>query len=305
MIDAILATDKAISDHVPVVVRSAYHYCSRPLRFHVVTRGLSGEDFTGIMDKCPGVEMLQYQADGLDHGEVKLGAWVSISTMDRLRLPSILPEWVGKAIYLDIDTVVMDDLALMIELPVGECGLSAKLSTRKRFWMGSDFARQGRVDADKLVGLAGGDWRNFNAGVLLMDLNRFRENGYERITGGFVEATGCNDQIALVMYSKGRHAILPDRWNAWVGVDHHLPETKPYGVLHYVGSKKPWDTPSKAMYAAWKRWSDGEPPAQAVEAPVERTSSLEERAESAKTKRRESLGLRRAAWEKARAGPRA
>lgn len=253
--DIIIAADENLIDHVEVPVRSGIHHTGPGLRFHVITRGVDEERFHRLRVRCPGAELLQYRADAVDHGEVKLGSWVSVSTMDRLRVTSLLPGWVGKAIYMDVDTVVMDDLGKMFALETGDCGIAAKHSTRKRFWMGSDYARQARVDVEKLVRVAGGDWRNFNAGVLLFDLDKFRANGYEQRTTELVEATGCNDQIALVMYSAGRHTILPDRWNAWVGVDHNEPGTKPYGILHYVGSKKPWNYPARQMFSEWAKWS--------------------------------------------------
>lgn len=254
MIHVALAADKNIFRHAVPVIRSAMARSSRPVRFHFVTRGVDEATFAELRERT-GSDMIQYKADEVVHkGDLKLGAWITVSTMDRLRFPSILPQTVSKLIYLDIDTVVMADLAEMFDLPTGDCGLAAKLSTRRAFWMGSDYAKRARVDIDHLRRLAGGDWRNFNAGVLLMDLDKFRANDYESITARLVEATGCNDQIALVMYSMGRHAILPARWNTWVTVDHELPHVKPYGVLHYVGSKKPWAHPDKILAGEWSKW---------------------------------------------------
>ncbi len=230
MINIVLATDHKLLPHIGVVISSILSNTKSEVIFHVLTRGIHDPIYV------KGIPVYQYPMDTFNYGRIKLARWVTMSTMDRLMLPKLLPK-VGKVIYLDIDVVVMDDIAKLYAIETGECGIAARQSTRDGFLTNHDYARRTRVNVNNLQRVAD-KAPNFNAGVLVLDLNKMRENNASNIMLKIIRMTQCNDQIALASYSQGRFTRLEPRWNTWVGVDKDLDNP---GILHYIGIKKPWD----------------------------------------------------------------
>lgn len=247
MLDIAIAVDQNLLNVAHVVVRSAIANSSVPLRIHALTRGVTPEQFAGFQERagcyelamqCPEID--QIEMDGRDWGDVKIGQWLSISTMDRIHLPNLLPH-VDRCLYVDIDCVTLGDVADLLAVEHGPAGIAAKASTRPTFRTMVHYAKRAKIDWQKLEGMVGNNPRNFNAGVLWMSLETLRQRGMTARASELVAATRCNDQIALVGYANDQFGELPARWNAWAPVDAHRPECQPFGILHFVGSKKPWN----------------------------------------------------------------
>lgn len=252
MFDIAIAFDRNLLHVAHVVVRSALAHASVPLRVHALTRGIEHRDFAPFRERCEfqGKRAEIHQVEmAADWGDVKIGAALTVSTMDRIFLPAILND-VDRCLYLDIDTVVLDDVDKLNAIAPGPKGIAAKASTRPAFKTMAHFARRAQIDWQALVDNVGSNPRNFNAGVLWMSLDTLRQSGMTSRCRDLVTATRCNDQLALVGYCEDDFAELPARWNAWASVDAHMPHAQPYGVLHYVGSRKPWNG-SKVLRKHW------------------------------------------------------
>jgi lipopolysaccharide biosynthesis glycosyltransferase len=232
MIHVVFCTDKNLAPYVDVVRRSILANTKEKVEFHVLTRGV------GRMDGYHQTEM-----DNFDIGNVYLAKWVTVSTMDRLWIPTVLN--LDKVVYIDIDVVVTGDIKELSEVETGECGLAARESIRNGFARTIEYCSKTKADVDTLSVIAG-DHPSFNAGVLVMDLNKMRAQDSVNRTLEIVKSTGCNDQIALASYSAGRFARLSPDWNRWVGLD-NMEGAK---LIHYVGSRKPWN--SKGL--RFKEW---------------------------------------------------
>jgi hypothetical protein len=90
----------------------------------------------------------------------------------------------------------------------------------------------------EVVGL--GDWKTyFNAGVLVMDLNRFRNTGLAQAAEEFLKRTHYKtpfvDQEALNHVIDGAFVRLDSRWNVLAALGHSNP-----WIIHYAGPNKPW-----------------------------------------------------------------
>lgn len=257
MFDVAIAFDRNLLHVAHVVVRSAVANASAPLRVHALTRGITREEFAGFVwrsrwgSRC--AEIHQIEMDHHDWGDVKIGTWLSISTMDRIHLPGLLQD-VERCLYVDIDCVTLGDVNDLLDIDHGECGITAKASTRPTFRTMRHFAKRAKIDHGKLVEMVGNNPLNFNAGVLWMNLETLRKQRMAERASELVAATRCNDQLALVGYSNGRFGTLPARWNAWAPIDAGKPQTKPLGVLHYLGNRKPWDG-EKLLREHWDRYA--------------------------------------------------
>lgn len=175
-----------------------------------------------------------------------------ISTMGRLFLGDLLPENVERVIYLDCDTVVLRSLKKLWELPLpGKYVLAA--------------AQEPTIyrEVKEYLGLSEEE-PYFNAGVLLIDLKKYREEKLtEKILSYYstvAEQSLFNDQDALNGCLKGRirgfspvynfvtnykyfrYQTLTGMQSSYLKVPEKLfrAAKKSPAVVHYAGDERPW-----------------------------------------------------------------
>lgn len=170
----------------------------------------------------------------------------------RIFLPDLLPEE-KRVIYCDIDTLACRDLAELYAVDLHGKALGAVLEHYSH--PGSHFNERLNIPPE--------DPGYFNSGVLLMDLDRFRELD---LTGRIVryaaehhDALTCPDQDALNGALSDEVMPLHPRWNWHDGLTRNIlrsdPDKKLWrgarpveaveaalcpGILHYMGPHKPW-----------------------------------------------------------------
>ena len=189
---------------------------------------------------------------------------LTAASLLRLRLPSVL-NGIDRVIYLDCDLVVLNDITTLYDTDLLDFPLAACLD----FWLtgAPPFAPPGwdvgewHKFLSEVVSLA--DWKTyFNAGVLVMDLNRFRNAGLVHAAEEFLEQTNYKtpfvDQEALNHVIDGAFVRLDSRWNVLAALGHSDP-----WIIHYAGPYKPWSCEGRRI-AFWNRrfWQE------AAESPV-------------------------------------
>ena len=91
----------------------------------------------------------------------------------------------------------------------------------------------------------------FNAGVMVMDLKRFRDTGLIHAADEFLERTNYEtpfvDQEALNHAVDGAFVRLDRRWNVLAALGHADP-----WIIHYAGPYKPWSCEGR-RFAFWNR----------------------------------------------------
>jgi lipopolysaccharide biosynthesis glycosyltransferase len=175
------------------------------------------------------------------HGPATWPTYLTAASLLRLQLPSVLKD-IDRVVYLDCDLVVLNDIATLYDTDLSGFPLAACLD----FWLtGSPpFAPPGwRADAwhkflREIVRLTDSK-AYFNAGVLVMDLNRFRNTGLVHAAEEFLEQTNYEtpfvDQEALNHVINGAFVRLDSRWNVLAALGHSNP-----WIIHYAGPHKPW-----------------------------------------------------------------
>ena len=156
----------------------------------------------------------------------------SIVTYYRLFIAPLFPQY-DKAIYLDCDLVVLGDIARLYEVDLGDNILGA---APEQFVQNT---KEFRLYAEHALGLNPDEY--VNAGVLLMNLKEFRNQGIEE---RFIELISQYDfdlldpdQAYLNYLCAGKIYILPNGWNK---------EPMPLvlqgekNIVHYALYKKPW-----------------------------------------------------------------
>ena len=204
-----------------------------------------------------------------------------IITMGRLFVGEMLPREMRRVLYLDCDTVVLKPLHRLWETKLGAGGSAGHA--------GADFvmaAVQEPTIYEEVKQYL--DIRKeepyFNAGVLLIDLKRWREEDLTRKVlkyyAGIAEKSLFNDQDALNGLLKGRIRTLSPRWNFFTNYRYfrfdtlcrmqpsyrRIPEkvfrkAKRYpAVIHYAGDERPWRAGALNYYGkAYERYLEMTP----------------------------------------------
>lgn len=183
---------------------------------------------------------------------------VSICTYYRLLIGELLPNSITKVIYLDVDTLVQGDIGELWDVEMKSTTLAAVPHSDMNVSAPYGLAMY------KELGLSP-DTPYFNAGVLLIDLVRWRTLDMQRLASKFVEQYGTLlnfwDQDVLNGVLAGSWGVLSAKWNVCVG---HLWKGNVTGlvsnpgetaIIHFASAIKPWDYgsqhPFQDVYFGW------------------------------------------------------
>ena len=164
------------------------------------------------------------------------GTHITEATYYRLFIEKYLPKSVNSAIYLDADTICiknpLNNLRTELrKLLKSTCLISAK--TEKIF--SSDDAIFNRLQMDK---------NYFNAGVMIIDLDKWRSGEYLKLLLRRLEEIRDDiihwDQDLLNSLINGNYIDLNKNFNFEASKITDKNDLKNILFIHYLGSKKPW-----------------------------------------------------------------
>ena len=199
------------------------------LCFYILTDGLS-ENIKAEILKLKEIKDCEIKFITLEeklfeaYKSIKTHSYIPICTFYRLKLSSILPD-VDKIIYLDCDVVVNKSLNELYNSDLGENIVGGVRDINRRMLK-----------------------RNpsyVNAGMLVMDLKKIREQNIEdeflNWTKNHIDTIKMGDQEIINEVLKGRIQILDDRWNVQSSnFTNRSSYTKNPWIIHYVSKRKPW-----------------------------------------------------------------
>ncbi|XP_074274174.1 putative galacturonosyltransferase-like 4 [Silene latifolia] len=169
----------------------------------------------------------------------------------RIYLADIIPQDVGRVIYLDSDLVLVDDVAKLWEVDLGEkvvaapeyCHANFTYYFTRAFWKHPTWGKktfQGRNPC------------YFNTGVMVVDVDKWRKGGYTRRVEEWMSIQkemriyelGSLPPFLLVF--AGNIKAVDHRWNQHgLGGDNLEGKCRelhpgPISLLHWSGKGKPW-----------------------------------------------------------------
>jgi lipopolysaccharide biosynthesis glycosyltransferase len=198
-------------------------------------------------------ELRLRQIENRFHGPATWPSYLTAASLLRLQLPSVLKD-IDRVVYLDCDLVVLNDIATLYDTDLLDFPLAACLD----FWLtGSPpFAPPGwgagawHKFLREVVGLTDSK-AYFNAGVMVIDLKRFRSTSLSHAAEEFLEQTHYEtpfvDQDALNHVIDGAFVTLDTRWNVLAALGHSDP-----WIIHYAGPYKPWSCEGR-RFTVWNR----------------------------------------------------
>ena len=212
---------------------------SWPLQVYVLCDGMSEDLRERVLKSLPvGAVELAWIPVELDLFEgFAVTAHVSRMTYARLLVPRLFQSNSGRVLFLDTDILILDDLSALWEADLEGAVAGAVSDTIDSLLKKGD-PRLTRVPRVRSY---------FNAGIMLIDLDRWRS---ERISEKALEYLAANpeapywDQDAINVACDGRWKSLDPKWNfqnhrrtSISGL--HLAERP--SIVHFVTGDKPWN----------------------------------------------------------------
>ena len=182
----------------------------------------------------------------------RIPARITISTMDRLLLPDLLGE-VDRVVYVDVDTLLLDDICQLARTDLGGRPVAARHAkvTESREWrrVGRHLPIDVATDLRRTMGRQHGFGHPaLNAGVLVMDLDRMRRDGFTAASFALVEHYGLNDQDTMLAYVGPERCVLDPAWNALP----ILEDVTDPRIIHWASLGKPWEPELTYGQARWR-----------------------------------------------------
>lgn len=256
----VFAADRGYLPHLSVAMLSLAKSMRVPCKIHVITSDISDHDWSRLCS--PRVfsrhSLARHTVDDTHLRDLAMGKHFKVSSYYRLLIPDLIKA--DRAIYLDADIVVNDDLTFLRDVDLGQHCIAAV----------EDPIPNGAGGYDGLgLGMSSTS-HYFNSGVLVMDLVRWRSMDVSRRAFDFArshaQALRFVDQCALNGVLDGVWQPLPARFNCMgpfftgnIPEDYRdrnrtslLDAIQNPAVIHFTGAVKPWHFackhPKKPLY---------------------------------------------------------
>lgn len=261
-INVAVALDGNLKSELVVVVEAMVTNSSRPLHLWILCREHGSDDFQRFAEMFPEVTVTWLPCDEVDYGPVPgMLRHITVSTMDRLLLPDLLPE-LDRLVYHDLDALPLGDLAELHDWELAGAPLAARSAVARH--VDSGLVNIGRIAGRlrenpqrahdllrRMHARHDYDFAAFNAGILVLDLARMRADAFTRKYLPFVEQYGMNDQEVLNCYAGADRAVLPPEWNA-LPTQEVVSDPK---IIHWAGALKPWKREYVQFREVWKEYA--------------------------------------------------
>jgi len=158
-------------------------------------------------------------------------SYISKETYYRILIPDLLSKDITKAIYFDCDLIVKEDISKLWNKNIDDYFLAAVDE-------GISKRRRRRLSLPANSGY-------FNAGVLLINLQKWREHN---ISTKVIQYMKNNPEKIKIMDQDALNAILHDKWlkldpkwNYTTEIRRSISIDYP-AIIHFTGKNKPWNS---------------------------------------------------------------
>lgn len=219
-----------------------------PLDVHVLVDKFPQDAQLKILGSLPeGSVLIRWiPADLTPFQEFATGPFISKMTFARLLIPRLFPETVRRVLYLDADLLLFDDLG-----PLWETDLDGAVVGAVQDALALPLKHGGAG----LEGIPRVE-NYFNAGVLLIDLFRWREKQISEKALKYLNQhprSPFGDQDALNVACDGLWKKLDPKWNFQNHYNTRIADMRPTerpAIVHFVTVNKPWKPTSLSVNAS-------------------------------------------------------
>ena len=242
IIDVAFCVDDAFSPHLAVLIYSMASFIDDgySIRCHIIGC-VNRENQEKLAQLSSPVVSLFFYSDipsytHIPISQVYKGRLNSV-TYYRFSIPDILC-FIDRVLFVDVDMIALEDISSLWNVDLKD----------KIVGVVSDHVMGLAFDKQRKLGIKSGKY--FNAGLMLMDLAKWRTNHISKeALDLLVENSGFehNDQDALNIVLENKSIFLDLKWNAQ---PNHLREmqVKDPALVHFCGQEKPWHVSSAHPY---------------------------------------------------------
>lgn len=266
LVPVLVSTSCEFLPYCAVMIWSVLQHGAQDItyRFHVCHHGIQKEAQERLLDWFAGWQNCEIAFTDItewDHGQYAALDWTGRETYIGLLAPELFPQY-EKMILLDVDLVVLRDIAQLYRVPLGDHFIAAALDP--------DFIGQWRSGNkeyhrcySQIVPLQN-PMEYIQAGVILMNLAAFRIHYPAPFFIQKVEKSAYykfDDQDLFNLYCQGHILFFDMRWNVLHDNHHyrqkyvislaprHIYEAyllarKDPWIVHFAGDQKPWNDPT-------------------------------------------------------------
>lgn len=240
IIPVFFATDDNYVPFLAVAIKSLLENASQEYFYniHILTDGLTNESITKLRKNMSSnsrliIDTMNACIEDIESNlNASLRDYYTISIFYRLFIAKLYPEY-HKAIYLDCDLVVIGDISKLYntdtEGNIFGVVVDDVIASNPQF---REYARLG-VGVD--------DKKYFNSGMLLMDLDKYREedilNKFLHLLLTYNFETAAPDQDYLNVLCKDKVKYLERGWDRMSTDENYDGELY---IIHYNNFRKPW-----------------------------------------------------------------
>ncbi len=231
----VFSADDSYSQHLGVAICSLlanFNYDEYRLVINILDGGISDLNKNRLRSLLVGkeAEILFHLVDRslfVDFPEV---SHLKLPTYYRLTISKIIPESVKRVLYLDSDIVVSGDLSQLADIDI----------------LGKTVAvvEENNKSLSKFYLEHWGLKSYFNAGVLLIDLSKWKESNVEGRAREFIvnnkEKIRSADQDALNVVLESDYYQLENKYNLPAYSFSRINRKVKPVIVHYIGARKPW-----------------------------------------------------------------
>jgi lipopolysaccharide biosynthesis glycosyltransferase len=216
----------------------------RPLEFFIIQSGISQSDRERIVAGWPvNARATWIETSESEFAGLPLWGRMPVSTYYKLALPDLLPESTGRALWLDSDVIVLDDIAVLWDTDHGKLPLAAvqdPIVPRVSSACGIRNWRQLGLEPSS---------KYFNAGVMLIDVDAWRAERVAERAMDYLKRHHRSvtfwDQEGLNVALAGRWMVLESRWNHNASIPARRAAAELPSIAHFAGGLKPWRYPTR------------------------------------------------------------
>lgn len=252
-IHVVAATNDSYAEHLAVMLNSLLinKKSKNPIILYVIYSELS-KDNQSLLNRVADKFQVRLKLKPIDpavYNDFATFKYVTHETYYRISIPDLLNTTIDKAIYLDSDVVVTQDITKLWKIDLDSYLLGAV----------EDHALKTSRNKDLFMPEKA---KYFNAGVLVINIKKWREARIKKKVIEFMKTHSTRikycDQDAL-------NAILHDKWlpldPKWNYQTKSIPSIAPTqintAIIHYTGRDKPWQSdsvhPLKDAYLKYRK----------------------------------------------------
>lgn len=242
------------------LVSSVLAKTDKAINLHLLARHEASDEAAALAGRWPELSVSLVRTDNVG-GSLRLanGNRANGRSIDRLLISDLLPD-VDRVILLPVESVVLDDIAELADLPLdgkafaagrtpGARGASgfgvvhtAALRLRAKTRSAAELRR--RMHAAHAF-----DFDAFNIDVMVLDLALLRERGFVDAVLPLLPEFGLSDREAFHYVTGPDHAALPHRWAV---IPTRMAEEDP-ALVHWADPVKPWQPWATPHRDQWRQ----------------------------------------------------